>query len=380
MPNSWVEIDWEALAWNHRLIQARIGSETEMLAVVKANAYGHGMVSVARALYALGVHWFGVASVLEGRELREALPDAAILVLGCVLDEEIAGLFEHKLIPAIHSLRFAANLHAKAQRRGIRILVHLKIDTGMGRLGLADTAIGMFLAEVARMPHLHVEGILSHFSSSDEENLKPSRDQLKRFDAAVAQAQAAGLPARWRHLASSNGIFRLPDSHFNMVRAGLFLYGLYPTKQYPHDFNLRPVLSWKSRVCLIKNFQPGQTVSYGRTHTVKKPTKIAVIPVGYADGYNRRLSNTGKVLIHGEFAPVVGRVTMDHLMADVGHIAGVEEGDEVVLIGRQEKNVLRAEDIADWLGTISYEVVCGIGPRVERMLAARNAVPLGQFS
>lgn len=376
MPNSWVELDAEALAWNHRLIREKTGSPAELLAVVKANAYGHGMTFVGRALHRAGVRWFGVASVAEGKVLREALPDAVILVLGCVLDEDIAGLFEHKLIPAVSSPRFAAELNAKAQRRGIRVPVHLKVDTGMGRLGLSPKAWEGFLTELSRMPHLDVEGMLSHFSSSDEDDLGPSQDQLKRFQDAARQARASGLPVRWLHLASSNGIFRLPEAHCNMVRAGLFLYGLYPTRDYPHDFGLKPVLSWKSRIGVIKDFAPGQTVSYGRTHTVKAPTQIAVIPIGYADGYNRKLSGKGKVLIRGQFAPVVGRVTMDHIMADVGHIPGVQEGDGVVLIGSQGKNRISAEDMADWLGTISYEIVCAIGPRVERTATIDAKHPL----
>ncbi len=367
MPNSWVELNLEALAWNHCLIISRMSADTQLLAVVKANAYGHGMAVVAPALWDLGVRWFGVASVEEGAELREALPEAHVLVLGCILEQDLDALFENDLIPAVSSSHLASLLNDKAQRRGTQLAVHLKIDTGMGRLGTHVRELGTFLRELGLMPHLRVEGMLSHFSSADEEDLAPSQEQLQKFDAAVEMTRSAGFPLRWAHVANSNAIFRISQSHFTMVRAGLFLYGLYPTKDYPNDFALKPVLEWKSRVGLIKHFSAGQTVSYGRTHTVRKPTKVAVIPLGYADGYSRALSGRGKVLIRGEFAPVIGRVTMDHLMVDIGHIPAAEAGDEVVLIGAQGKRRIGAEDIADWLGTISYEVVCGIGPRVKRI-------------
>ncbi len=380
MPHSWVEINLDSLAWNHRLVQEKIGPDAQCLAVVKANAYGHGMLEISTALYRLGVRWFGVASVYEGQILRKALPEAHILVLGYIHSDEIPCLLEENLVPTVSSILFAAELNARAERRRITRTLHVKIDTGMGRLGLPPAELDAFFKQIARMPHLVAEGILSHFSSADEEDLTHSQAQLKIFEEAVRKMKAVGLPVRWIYLANSNAVFRLQESHFNLVRCGLFLYGLYPSKDYPHNFGLKPVLEWKARAGLIKEFQPGQTVSYGRTHAVQQPTKIAIVPVGYADGYSRRLSNRGKVLIRGHFAPVVGRVTMDHIMVDVGHIPGIQEGDEVVLIGRQGKNQIRAEDIAAWLDTISYEVVCAIGHRVERKVigSAISAVDTAQ--
>ncbi len=366
MPNSWVQIDLEALAWNHRRIMSALRPGTQLLAVVKANAYGHGMLMIAHALWDLGVRWFGVASVAEGTELRAALPDAKILVLGCILEDEIHGIFEADLIPVVSSLPFATRLNDKAQRRGRKLPIHLKVDTGMGRLGLQVDVLDEFLTQLPRMPHLGVEGILSHFSSADQDDLTATHEQWQAFDAAVQKTREAGFPLRWVHVANSNAIFRFPQAHCTMVRAGLFLYGLYPTKDHPHDLELKPVLEWKSRVGLIKEFTPGQTVSYGRAHTIREATKIAVIPVGYADGYSRALSGRGKVLMRGEFAPVVGRITMDHIMVDVGHISSAKEGDDVTLIGAQGTRHIRAEDVADVLETITYEVVCAIGPRVER--------------
>ncbi len=372
MPRTWVEIDTEALAWNCRLVQNKIGDASQLLAVIKANAYGHGAAIVARTLHDLGLRWFGVASVEEGKALRAMLPDANIVVLGWIPPEELHGIFESELIPQISDMRFATALDAQAQRQDRVQPVHVKIDTGMGRLGVFPRESENFLGALSRLSHLRVEGILSHLSSADEENLEPSQSQQKIFDEVLRQSQAAGLPVQWFHLANSHAIFRMPHAHYNMVRCGLFLYGLYPTNDYSFDFSLRPVLSWKSQVGLIKEYQPGQTVSYGRTHRVERPTKIAVIPVGYADGYNRRLSNKGLVLVRGAFARVLGRVTMDHIMADISAIPGVQEGDEVVLLGRQGDNRISAEDLAQSLDTISYEIVCAIGPRVSRIPAKQE--------
>jgi alanine racemase len=372
MSHSWIQLDLNALAWNYRLVQEKIGPHKEVLAVVKANAYGHGMIPIATALRAMGMQWFGVAGVAEGCRLREILPDAKILVMGCILDEEIPDLFQSDLIPAVSSLRFAQELNGKAQRNSIPLRVHLKVDTGMGRLGIHPHALQDFLNQVAQLPYLRVEGMMSHLASADEKDLEPSVTQLWLFESATEQAKAAGLHPRWMHVANSHAIFRLPKSHFNLVRCGLFLYGLYATQDFPEGFGLKPVLQWKARIGLIKEFHPGQTVSYGRTHTIHKTTKVAVISVGYADGYDRRLSNRGRVLIHGQYAPVVGRVTMDHIMVDVGSIPGAEQGDEVVLIGSQGDLQIRVEDMAQWLDTISYEVVCGIGPRVRTCLIAQS--------
>ena len=260
MPHSWVEIDLDALAWNHRLIQNQIGSKAQLLAVVKANAYGHGVSSLSQDLHRLGVRWFGVASTHEGQILRKVLPDAHILVLGCIASEEIGSLFDHNLIPSVSSVLLAAEINAIAERRGVHKSLHVKIDTGMGRLGLPQTEWEEFIKQIARMPRLMAEGILSHLSSADEDDLSTSQNQLQLFESAVQSMQKAGLPLRWIHLANSNAIFRLAESHFNLVRCGLFLYGLYPSSDYPHDFGLKPVLSWKARVGLIKEFVPGQTV------------------------------------------------------------------------------------------------------------------------
>ncbi len=372
MAHSWTQINLDSLAWNHRLITSRISPKAQLLAVVKANAYGHGMIPVARHLFELGVRWFGVANVQEGRHLREVLPQASILVLGCILTDDVPVLFEHDLVPTVSSLDFAAELNARAERRNMRKAVHLKVDTGMGRLGISTGSLEEFLSQISFFDHIRVEGLMSHFSSSAEDDLAISPAPSRLYENTVRRAEAAGLPLQWVHLANSSGIFRLPQSHYNLVRCGLFLYGLYPEAGYRFNFGLKPVLEWKAKVGHVKEFQAGQTISYGRTHAVTRATRIAVIPVGYADGYNRRLSNRGRVLIRGEFAPVVGRVTMDHIMVDVGHIAGVCGGDEAVLIGRQGQPVIRAEDMAQWLETISYEVVCAIGPRVER-----RVVPIG---
>jgi len=356
-----VEIHLPSLRHNLQEVTRRVGTAA-VLAVVKANAYGHGAVPVSRALLAAGAHQLGVATVEEGLELRDAGMTAPILVMGGVHD--IPTLQRSALTPVLPS-RDAVEAAARlAAPQPAPLRVHLKIDTGMGRLGLApDEALALLRS--GWPPNLHLEGVMSHLASADEPDGRETEQQLARFRAFLDAIRSAGLPVPTAHIANSAAILKYPSSHLDLVRPGLMLYG-YASGPTP-SADLRPALTWKSRVIQIKKVEKGQPVSYGGTFVASRPSTLAVLPVGYADGYSRALSNKGHVLIGGQPAPVVGRVCMDLTVVDVTDHPAVRPGDEAVLLGQQGAAAITADDLAAWQDTISYEVLCRIGPRVTRV-------------
>lgn len=360
-------VDLDALRWNFRQVREKVGPGVRVLSVVKANAYGHGAREVAGALAAAGSESFGVATLEEGVELRAAGIRSPILVLAGVYPEQLEELVEHRLTPAVCETEMLRRMEAKAREHKVSLNFHLKVDTGMGRIGLPSAEVERWLPEMGRLEALKLEGLFSHFSQAESVEGHRTQSQLKAFQSVLERLHHAGYNPPWVHLANSAAVITLPSAHFTMVRPGLMLYGAYPSPAMASQVTLKPVLSWKTRVLQFKRVPKGSSISYGQTFVTRRESSIATLPVGYADGYSRLLSNRGAVLIRGQRAPIVGRVCMDLTMVDVTDIPGAEQGDEVVLLGAQGKATISADEMAGWAETISYEIFTSIGDRVPRI-------------
>jgi alanine racemase len=365
---TWVEVDLEAVAFNVQQIKEIVGPEVQILAVLKADAYGHGAITVARTALNNGASFCGVASVNEAIRMRESGVDAPILVLGytpawlakqALLHDVTLTLYDTDVARAFS--RAAADLRRTAR-------VHIKVDTGMGRLGLLPEQVLPFVQEIRDLPGLDLEGIFTHFSVADDEELEYTRWQTDRFLKVLGQLTAIGANFRIVHCANSAALLRLPSARFNMVRLGLAMYGLQPSPHVQLPDGFQPALTWKTTIAQVKTLPPGSYVSYGNTYQTTGEETIAVIPVGYADGFRRAPTRWESVLVRGQRAPIVGRVCMDQTMINVSHISNVRVGDEVVLIGSQGDDAITAEEVADWLGTVNYEVVSEILARVPRVV------------
>ncbi len=367
------EIDLDALL--HNLDETRrLCPRARLLAVVKANAYGHGAAPIAAALEKAGVDFFGVSLVEEGVELRQAGILGEVLVLGTAYSD-YEELVANDLVPVIFTEEHLSRLQAAAACRGRKVRAHLKVDTGMGRLGLLPDELGAFLLALRAAPSIVLDGLMSHLANAEVVDHPMNRLQIARFKEAMAALRSAGHPVRWRHLANSAGAMGLDETkdglELNLVRPGLMLYGQYPSERLRSAASLQPVLSWKTSIAHLKRLGPGLQVSYNGTWTTPRESLIATLPVGYADGFSRRHSNCGQVLVRGRRAPVVGTVCMDMCLIDVTEIPGVSLHDEVVLLGRQGDAFLGAHELAETCGTISYEVLCGVGARVPRVVVRR---------
>lgn len=373
--SSIIEIDLTALEKNLAVIKAALRPSTSVVAIVKADAYGHGAVPVAQKLEALGVNWFGVTNLCEAIQLREAGIKANILLLGGFKPEEAKEVIDHQLIPFVSDFDCLKELGTLAKNREKKLKLHLKVDTGMGRLGFLPQEAKKALEFIQSCPFLEVDGIGSHFSTADED-LDYALEQLERFQTFLSELPEGMCDRPKRHMANSAAIFTLPQSHFEMVRPGISLYGLHPSLDFKRRLSLplEPVMSWKTYVAEVKELPVDWGVSYGRTFVTKRRTRVAVLPVGYADGYLRSLSNKAHVLIKGKRAPVIGRVTMDWTMVDVTDLTDVKKGDEVLLFGKE----LTAEELADQGGTIPYEITCLAGRRAKRMLKDERVDHIGR--
>jgi len=360
------EVDLGALEFNYRQIKKRIPEGVKLLAVVKADAYGHGSIPVSLRLEKLGVEYLGVAIPEEGVELRKGGVKTPILVLGGIFGKKVDQIFRFRLTPVVFGKDSLKILSKEAERRGRKVRVHLKVDTGMGRLGVPHHLWPDFLQELRRFPRIEAEGILSHFAMTDEEK-RFTQTQWRAFREAVATAQELGICCSYLHMASSAMLTAFPAYSARLVRPGIMLYGSYPSPAFRSLISLKPVMTLKTRIHFLKSVRRGTRISYGGTFKAKRESLIATLPIGYADGYNRRLSNHGEVLIHGRRAPVVGKVCMDFIMVDVTDIPRVSAGDEVILMGRQGKEQITPEEIADKINSIPYEVLCSIGKRVPRI-------------
>jgi len=341
--------------------------------VVKANAYGHGLVPVARALLGCGVAQLGVAFLEEGIELRRAGITAPILVLGGLIGNQIGHFLDFDLTIGASSPDKLRQIDQVAAETGRRAQVHLKIDTGMGRVGKRWDRADEFFEQAVTAAHCDVTGVFSHFANSDAADTSFARVQLDRFLRATSFFEREGLPMPTRHMANSGAVLQHPESWLDMVRPGILLYGIYPSPEVPRTVPVRPALSCKTRVVYFKVVEPGTTVGYDMTWTATQPTRVVTLPVGYGDGYSRALSNRGQVLIGGRRHPIIGRMSMDQCGVSIGD-SSAYNGDEVVLIGEQGGERITVEDVAEWVGTIPYEVLTMLNTRVPRTYSGGEAL------
>jgi len=359
-------ISLSALSHNFEEVTRRANGR-KVLAVVKANAYGHGLVPVARHLLERGAHMLGVALVEEGRELREAGIEAPILVMGPVFPEQADAVAALRLTPALSNSTVARALDDAARKRSRRIAVHVKIDTGMSRTGVSPEAAPDLIREMSSLEGIIVEGLMTHFADADLRDKAFAAQQMEQFENLIRILTDQGISIPLRHAANSASILDYPRALFTMVRPGLMLYGYDPVEGNASGAVLQPVLSLVTRIFLLKKLPAGTPISYGRTFVTRRESLIATIPIGYADGFSRSLSNCGEALVREARVPVTGRVCMDMTMLDVTDVPGVREGDEVVLIGSSGSERITAADLAVKTGTIPYEVLCGISSRVPRI-------------
>ena len=333
------------------------------MAVVKADGYGHGAVEVSFSALRSGANCLGVALPEEGLQLRDAGVDVPILVLGLIQPEEAYKTVGSELEQAISTIELAEALDQEARNASTHIKVHLKVDTGMGRIGVSPQDALELTRKVSRLKNLKLTGIFCHFSSADKSDKTFTKRQIRIFNDLVQEIEAAGFRIPKKHMANSAAILDLPESYLALVRPGIMIYGLYPSREVNRSIKLKPAMTLKTNVIYVKSVPAGTSISYGRTFYAREKTVVATLPVGYADGYSRLLSNQSSVLIRGRHAPLIGRVCMDMCMIDVSHIENVQTGEEVIIFGQEPS----ADDIADKIGTINYEVVCAVGKRVPKV-------------
>ena len=365
------DIDLSALKNNVQKLKAHVGPGVKLAAVVKADAYGHGAVRIARTALENGADFLTVARLSEAVDLRKAGIKAPILMFGHTPPSQAAVMAEHDLTPAVNSLEEAQRLSEAAASLQKRITVHVKIDSGMGRVGLQGDSVDDIVSDVLRiheLPGLTLEGIYTHFANADSFDKTHAREQFAFFRKVLDRLEERGLRIPIRHAANSAATLEMAETHLDMVRPGIILYGLAPSPEVDMSIvPLKPVMSLKARIIHLKEVPGNFKISYGSTYVTERPTKIATVSVGYADGYSRLLSSKGVMLVRGEKTPVVGRVCMDLTMIDVGHIGDAEVGDEVLLFGEQGDTALSVDDLAELTGTINYEIVSTITSRVPRI-------------
>lgn len=373
----WAEIDLDAIGDNVRAIRSAVGMQPHIMAVVKANAYGHGAVAVAWASLQAGATWLGVARLEEAIALREAGLTAPILILGHCPPGCVPEALAWDIRLTVSSVREAREMASWASAAGGTLRLHLKVDTGMGRLGmLAGPELGgdledavQEIAEIQGLAAIFLEGVFTHFACADSKDKSSANAQWRLYTRLLQALEDQGLPRiTVRHAANSASIIDLPYTHLDLVRAGIMLYGLYPSPEVDHSaIRLTPAMSIKTRISYVKEVPAGFAVSYGSTYTTPAPTRIATVPVGYADGYSRLLSSQASMLVRGQRVPVVGRVCMDQTLLDVGQVPEAAHGDEVVVLGTQGNAQVSADELAEFTATINYEVVSTIMARVPRV-------------
>jgi alanine racemase len=364
---TWAEVNLKAIAHNFNEVRRLVGRDAKIMVVVKGNAYGHGIVEVSRLLTKKGADYIGVATVDEALLLRRNRINIPILILGSVFPQEVDTAIKNNITLTVADGELLKSIEKRAKALKRTAKIHIEVDTGMGRMGLwhEDDAL-IFIYKAASSKHINLEGIYTHFASAARDKVYTNY-QMGSFERIISQLINSGLNIPYCHAANSIATVNFKKSHLNLVRPGLIIYGMYPKRGLQRSINLRPALSLKTKVIFLKSVPPGRSISYGRTYVTQDHTKIATLPIGYADGYGRILSNKAEVLVRGERAPVVGKVTMDQTMVNVGHVKDIREGDEVVLIGRQGHNEITTERLARLAGTIPYEIVCSITDRVPRI-------------
>jgi len=363
----WATIDLAAIRYNLREIKKKIGPLVKVMMVVKADGYGHGMVEVSKTVLKEGADALAVDNLEEGVELREAGINTSILILGSLAQEEVESLIHYRLCPTIMDKGIAEEISRAARRVKKEVKVHINVDTGMGRLGVRGEKALSFIEEIGKLDGIKIEGVYTHFPSAEEKDKTFSHLQIQRFQCVLKGLRERGIYPSLVHASNSAGVLNLPESYFNMVRPGLIVYGYYPCPEVSYSIMLRPSMSLKCKIAFIKKVPAGASISYGRTYTTSQDTSIAVLPIGYGDGYPYSLSNKARVLIGGRWAPVVGRICMDQTTVDMGDATGVKVGDEVVLWGTQGKERISVEEVSTWANTIPYELLTRVGRGVRRV-------------
>ncbi|HOV26235.1 MAG TPA: alanine racemase [Pseudobacteroides sp.] len=367
---AWAEVDLDAIAHNLREIRRITNKKSEIMGVVKADAYGHGVMEVVRTILENGATCLAVSMLDEAIQLRKNNIDVPILILSYTDPIRAADIIKYNVTQAVFSHDLARALSEEAVRQRKNVKIHIKIDTGMTRVGFMPgySAVKNVL-EICKLPRIIVEGIFTHFASADEADKSYTNLQFERFMGICNELNRIGVYIPIKHVANSAAIIEFPNMHLNLVRPGIIQYGMYPSDEVDKSkIDLKSAMTLKANVILVKEVENNTYISYGRTFKTSRVSKIATIPIGYADGYTRLMSNKGKVLINGEFAPVVGRICMDQCLVDVTDFKSeVKVGDEVVIFGKQGGNEITVEDIASIMGTINYEVVCIIGKRIPRV-------------
>jgi alanine racemase len=377
----WSEIHLDAIASNVRALKRLLPPGCRLMAVVKADGYGHGAVRVARTALESGAEHLAVARLSEGIELRRAGVRAPILLFGYTPPENLEPVFEHDLTPTVYSSQTAREFSAKAASAGRQLAVHLKIDTGMGRLGVLPNCLSTGepsswkeaelvrdILAIGALPNIRIEGVYTHFAAADSADKSYAHRQFDIFQSILDQLAAGGLAIELRHAANSAATIEFPRSHLDLVRPGISIYGFYPSDEVNKRIvALEPAMTLKTRIIQLKKVPPGFHISYGMTYTTDRPTTIATVPLGYADGYSRKLSSKGAMLVRGVRVPIVGRVCMDLTMLDVGAVPDVKMEDEVVAFGRQGEVEITADEVAAALETINYEIVSSLTARVPKV-------------
>lgn len=372
---TWAEIDLDALDYNIKSIKSKMKDGQKVMGIVKADCYGHGDGFISRKLQDAGFDWFGVSNIEEGMSLRNEGIEKPILVLGYTPVDCASIMADKKITQALIGMEYCRALQDAAAKAGVVVDGHIKLDTGMTRVGFQTDDENFEeslkeIQEVSKMPNIHITGIFTHHAVADAyqgDNPQFTDMQFTRFTKMIEALQAAGVDVGLRHCANSATIISYPEKHLDMCRSGIITYGMLPSGECEGRIDLKPLMTLKTSIGLVKHVKAGSQLSYGRTYTAETDLVIATVPIGYADGYNRNLSNKARMLVNGKFAPVVGRVCMDQCMIDVTDIPDVKMGDEVVVFGKQGDQCLPIEELADMLGTINYELTCVVTKRVPRV-------------
>jgi alanine racemase len=366
---AWAEVDLDAIAHNIKEIRKITNPNAKIMAVVKADAYGHGFLEVTKTLLENGADRLAVAVLQEGKQLRSRGVTVPILILGASGEETVEDLINFDITPSVFTYEFAKALSYEAERKEKVTKIHIKIDTGMSRIGFVATedndAIVDEIVRISRLPYIEIEGIFSHFATSDEADGEYTFLQYNRFMDVVKKLEDKGVKIPIKHICNSAAIMMYPQMHLDMVRPGVILYGMYPSDEVDKSrLDLIPAMTLKARISHVKEVEAGRGVSYGKEYITDKVTKIATVPIGYADGYLRRIAKEGKMIVDGQKVPIIGRICMDQCMIDVTNVHNINKGDEAIIFGREGVTV---DDLARWLGTINYEVSCLIGKRIPRI-------------
>lgn len=366
---TWAEVDLDAIAHNIKEIRKITNPNAKIMAVVKADAYGHGFLEVAKTLLENGADRLAVAVLQEGKQLRSRGVTVPILILGASGEETVEDLINFDITPSVFTYEFAKALSYETERKEKVTKIHIKIDTGMSRIGFLagenNEEIVDEIIKISKLPYIEIEGIFSHFATSDEYDKSYTLLQYGRFMDVCNRLEEKGLNIPIKHICNSAAIMMYPEMHLDMVRPGVILYGMYPSDEVDKSrLDLIPAMTLKSTITHIKEVEPGRGVSYGKEYITDKKTKIATVPIGYADGYLRKLAKHGKMIVDGVKVPIIGRICMDQCMIDVTNVHNIDKGDEVIIFGREGVTV---DDLAEWLETINYEVSCVIGKRIPRI-------------